>query len=107
MVLLKECSSEGPEQSMLEDKETRVMTSTTIRVGAEIHEALSRLAAKEKVTIQNVVERAVELYQRRKFWEEANAAFARLRQDKKAWKEEREEREAWDVSLKDGLDSGN
>ncbi len=37
------------------------------------------------------------------FFAELNSAFARLRRDKSGWKEEMEERRAWDATLADGL----
>ena len=39
-----------------------------------------------------------------RFFAEFNSAFARLRKDKGAWKEEQEERRAWDATLGDGQD---
>jgi len=46
---------------------------------------------------------AVELYRRQLFLEKVNAAFAALKTDPQAWKEEQEERAAWDAALLDGL----
>ncbi len=40
-----------------------------------------------------------------RYFEKLNASFARLRNDRKAWKEELEERRAWDATLMDGQDS--
>ena len=37
----------------------------------------------------------IESYRRQLFLEDANRAFATLRNDSAAWEEEREEREAW------------
>jgi len=38
------------------------------------------------------------------FFRKADEAYARLREDPKAWKNELEERAEWDVTLMDGLD---
>ncbi len=51
-----------------------------------------------------VFERAIESERRRKFITEANADYARLRADPKAWAEYQAELAAWDVTLMDGLD---
>ncbi|PYU93002.1 MAG: toxin-antitoxin system protein [Acidobacteria bacterium] len=51
-----------------------------------------------------VLEKAVEEYRRAQFLRKANAAFARLRKDRKAWKEERRERPTWDATLRDALE---
>ena len=53
--------------------------------------------------MREVPERAVECYRRQRFVEEANAAYAALRADSQAWLQERQEREAWDATLADGL----
>jgi hypothetical protein len=46
--------------------------------------------------MQAVLDEAVEHYQRDKFLDEANQAYAALRNDPKAWKEEQAERALWD-----------
>ena len=51
-----------------------------------------------------VLEKAVDEYRRAQFLRKANAAFARLRKDRKAWKEEQKERTAWDATLIDALE---
>lgn len=79
------------------------MPSSTVRVSAEAKEKLHALASSTNKSMQDVLDEAVELYRRRVFLAEANAAFRRLRQDAQAWKHERREREAWDSTLADGL----
>jgi hypothetical protein len=44
-----------------------------------------------------------EEYRRRQIMEQTNAAFAALRADPDAWREELAEREVWDRALLDGL----
>jgi len=53
--------------------------------------------------MQEILGEAVELYRRKLLLDKANAAFAALKADSQAWKEEQEERAAWDVTLLDGL----
>ena len=51
-----------------------------------------------------VVERAVEHYRRELFLADLNAAYARLRADPVAWRDELAERALWETTLADGLD---
>ena len=53
--------------------------------------------------MQAVLDKAIEQYRRDKFVRDANADFAALKRNKKAWKEELKERELWDQTLADGL----
>ena len=54
--------------------------------------------------MQTVLDEAMEHYQREKFMDEVNAAYARLKGDPQAWREEQEERQAWETTLDDGLE---
>lgn len=54
--------------------------------------------------MQAVLTEAIDSYRRQKFLEEANAAFAALRQDPRAWSDEQQEREIWDQTLTDALE---
>ena len=80
------------------------MASTTVRVSAETHELLRKLAEASGEPLQKVLERAVENYRREQFFTELNAAYARLQADPVAWKEELAERALWESTLADGLD---
>ena len=51
-----------------------------------------------------MLDEAIEHYQRERLLDEANAAYARLKSDPKAWKEELAEREKWDGTMADGLE---
>ncbi|HET8579650.1 MAG TPA: hypothetical protein VFL31_01510 [Nitrospiraceae bacterium] len=44
---------------------------------------------------------------RQRLLAETNQAYAALRADSKAWKEEHQERTLWDGTLADGLESGD
>ncbi len=56
--------------------------------------------------MQTVLNEAIDSYRRQKFLEEANAAFAALRSDPEAWREEQQERDLWDLAGEDGLERG-
>jgi len=74
-----------------------------VRISVHTHTLLRRLAAEEDDSMQAVLDKAIEQYRRDKFVRDANADFAALKRNKKAWKEELKERELWDQTLADGL----
>jgi hypothetical protein len=80
------------------------MNSLTVRIDVKSHQALRELAAQTGETLQAVLSRAIEEYQRKRFWEQANADYAALRNDPEAWQEELEERALWESALTDGLE---
>ena len=81
------------------------MASLTVRIGEESYKALREIAALSGKSMQAVLAKAIEEYRRKSFLENANAAFANLRRDSKAWHREQEERSAWDVTLRDGKEN--
>ena len=72
------------------------MQSKTIRISPETHSKLRDLTARTGESMQSVVDRAVKELYKREFWEHTNAAFAKLREDSDAWKDEQDERSEWD-----------
>ncbi len=78
------------------------MPTATVRISDETRRTLRELAARRGGSMQAVLDEAVEEYRRRRFLDEANAAFAALRANRKAWEDEMEERRAWDNTLADG-----
>ena len=74
-----------------------------VRISPHAHELLRKLAEEEDASMQAVLDRAIEQYRRERFLRAANEDYARLRRDKKAWKQELHEREIWDRALADGL----
>jgi predicted transcriptional regulator len=80
------------------------MASTKVRVSAETHDVLRKLAAATGEPLERILERAVESYRREQFYAEFDAAYARLQADPVAWEEELAERALWEVTLADGLD---
>ena len=80
------------------------MPSTSIRIDEHALAVLRDLARRQHLPMQAVLKEAIDSYRRQKFLEESNAAFATLRSDPEAWREEQEERELWERALEDGLD---
>lgn len=77
------------------------MQGATVRINAESREVLKKIAGKEHASMQSIIQRAIEAYRRERFLAESNAAFAALKMDKKAWKEEIRERKEWDTTNTD------
>jgi len=80
------------------------MNATTVRIGREALGLLHQLAREEGLPQQRILDRALEAYRRLRVLEASNDAFARLRGDDAAWREEQEERVAWDATVADGED---
>lgn len=80
------------------------MPSTTVRISERTRDIIRQLTARTGESMREVLEKAVENYRRQRFLEEANRAYAALKNNPKAWKEELEERRAWDATLVDGLE---
>jgi hypothetical protein len=78
-------------------------TPANVRISPHAHELLRQLAKEEEESMQAVLDKAIEHYRREKFLRDANADFAALRRNSKAWKEELRERELWEQTLADGL----
>lgn len=64
---------------------------------------LRSLGTQEGESMPAVPHDPVERYQRDRFLDDVNAAFAALRSDSEGWKEEQEERALWDATLNDEL----
>ena len=80
------------------------MPSTSIRIDQQALAVLRELARQQRQSVQTVLKQAIDSYRREKFLEEANAAFAALRDDPHAWSEEQDERDLWDQTTGDGLE---
>ena len=81
-----------------------MMRSATVRISLATREKLRLLTSETGESMQAILDEAVEVYRRQAFLKRANTAFAILRNDPDAWKEEQEERAAWDAALNDDLE---
>jgi hypothetical protein len=80
------------------------MQSTTVRISEQSRKLLGELATQEGMSMQAILEKALEMYRRHRFLEATNAAYAALRQDHDAWEAVQQERAMWDTTLEDGLE---
>lgn len=79
------------------------MTNTTVRINPTDHTMLRRIARQSGESMRSSLTKAIELYRRQTFLQEANEAFAAMRKDPKAWQEELKERKDWDSTLQDDI----
>jgi hypothetical protein len=86
--LLARCRLERPENDQV------------VRLDGGTYAGLMTLAETEGEPPLTVLARAVMA----RLWDDANAAYARLRAGGAAWDEEQVERETWDATLADGLE---
>lgn len=82
------------------------MTSNIVRINPGSKELLMGFAEVQRVSLPVMLDRVIEHYRRENLFEQANAAYARLRQDPKAWQSYKRDLELWDATLMDGFDHG-
>jgi len=80
------------------------MQTATVRISLKTREKLRELTTNTGESMQTILDKAIEELDRKLFWERTNSAYAKLKKNPIAWKEEQEERLAWDVTLADGLE---
>lgn len=76
----------------------------TVRVEPKLHATLRALAIAEQRPIGEVIEEAVDRYQKERFWKAMHEGFARLRADPVAWRDYQDEADLWDLVSGDGLE---
>ena len=82
----------------------KALSTPNVRISPHAHEMLRQLAKEEQQSMQSILDTAIERYRRERFLRAANADFAALKRDPKAWKEELRERGLWEHTLPDGID---
>jgi hypothetical protein len=78
------------------------MSIALLRVDEKTRDRIKVIAHKEKKSIGEVVTSAIDRYERDKFFEDYNAAYAKLSSEE--LKELREEQEIWDGTISDGIE---
>ncbi len=77
------------------------MSSTNVRITENTWVTLKELSSKTNTSMQDIIQKAVEDYRRKKILEETNEAFLRLKSNTVAWQEEQKERAEWESTLGD------
>jgi hypothetical protein len=85
-------------------KEVHPMSAPTVPITETSHQLLKELAEHTGQTMMDVLDKALDAYRRKVFFDQVNSGYAELRADPQAWAEHLAEREQWDATLKDGLD---
>lgn len=80
------------------------MNPPTVPISEASHQVLRELAEQTGQTMTEVLDKALDAYRRKVFFEQLNAGYAALRADPEAWAEMEAERKLWDATLMDGLD---
>jgi hypothetical protein len=80
------------------------MSAPTVRISEASRQVLKELAEQTDQTMMEVLDKALDAYRRKLFFERLNAGYAQLRADPEAWAEHLAERKQWDATLMDGLD---
>lgn len=78
----------------------------TVRINLKLHATLRALSEAEQRSMSQIIEDAVNRYQKAKFWRAMHAGFARLRADPTTWSEYRAEAALWDSMSGDALADG-
>lgn len=78
--------------------------TTTLRVDLATRSELQELVEMTGESMRELLAQAVKDYRRRRFLEQVNRDFERLRADPEAWAEELEERRLFENTLMDGLE---
>lgn len=76
---------------------------TMVRIDPKTHAALKELAAARGEPMAEVLQELVAGARRQAFYEDADAAYRRLREEGAAWAEDLEERAAWEATLADDV----
>jgi hypothetical protein len=80
------------------------MRSSTVRIDEESLAILRAIKRQEEDSATSIIHRALEEYRRKLFLKQCSDAYSTLKSNKKSWKEETAEREAWDTTVSDGLE---
>jgi hypothetical protein len=80
------------------------MSAPIVSISEAAHQILKELAEQTSQTMMAVLDKALDAYRRKLFFEQLNAGYAELRADPAAWPEHLAEQKLWDATLMDGLD---
>ena len=80
------------------------MSARTDDISETADRILKQLVEQTGQPMVEVLDKALDAYRRKVFFEQLNAGYAALRADPVAWAEVEEERRSMDGSLMDGLD---
>ncbi len=77
---------------------------STISISDASHQLLKEMAEKTAQSMEDIVDRALDAYRRKIFFDQLDSGYAELRADPEAWRDHLAERKTWEATLMDGLD---
>jgi hypothetical protein len=80
------------------------MSTPPVQLSEASRRILQELAEQTGQSATEILDKALDAYRRKLFFDELNAGYAALRADPEAWAEVEEERRSMEGSLVDGLD---
>ncbi len=75
-----------------------------LRINEYTRNLIKKIARGEGRKMNEVVEEAVRMYEKSKFFDDFDAAFVKLKGNPKKWEDYQKDLEAWDATLMDGLE---
>jgi hypothetical protein len=79
------------------------MDAANVSISEASQQILKELAKQTGQSTMDILDKALDAYRRKVFFEQLNAGYAQLRSDPEAWGEHLAERRQWDTTLLDGL----
>jgi hypothetical protein len=76
---------------------------SSVTISEPLQQVLYNLSVQEQLSIEAILAKAIESYRRQSLLNQANQAFAQLKQNPQVWQQELEERVVWETTLSDGL----
>jgi hypothetical protein len=80
------------------------MSTPTVPISEGSYRVLKELSEQTGQSMLEILDRALDTYRRKLFFEGLKADYAALRADPEAWADELAERKLWEATLMDGLD---
>jgi hypothetical protein len=80
------------------------MSPPTVPLSEASLRLLKQLVEQTGLSASEVLDRALDAYHRKLFFEQLNAGYAELQADPQEWAALQAERKLWDATLMDGLD---
>ena len=79
------------------------MLTSNVRIDRESENILREMTELEHLSRGRIIQKALVIYRRKCFLDKCAEAYAALKSDGKAWKDEMTERADWDSTVGDGL----
>ncbi len=82
----------------------KTMSTANVRIDRETENVLREMTDREHLSRGKIIQKALLAYRRKYFLDNYANAYASLKSDSKAWKDEKAERDVWDATVGDCLE---